>query len=269
MKLLKRANSENIFRFVRKLRFLDYLIILIAILAIVLLYKFFNPEEKWTKVVVLSQNVPSFQANALKIGDTETDPSGKKIAEIADINIFDIPSTPVSDKYVFLTINILTKVNSRSKELEYKNRIIKIGSKLEFSFNQGKIDGIISDLGEEIQKEVSETKVLTLKLYDEWPWFADSLKIGEGETDETGKKIIEIIDKEVQPAEMTVVTQNGETLLRTNPRKVDITLKVKVKIRKVKNELIFRKNTTILIGKYFSFTIGNTRVKDAPIINIE
>lgn len=268
MRVVKKPLEKSL-HFIKKLKFLDYVIIVSLLLGAIILYKFLNPPEKWTEVVVLTQNIPIFRAYSLKVGDIEKNPSGKKTAEITTLEVYDTPTTPTSNKDVFLTINLLTQVNPRSGELEYKNKIIKVGLPVELNFNVGKVNGIISSLGDSRQKETTVTKILTLKLYDEWPWFAEGLKVGEGEVDENGQKIAEIIGKESHPAEMTVVTENGDTLLRTNPRKVDITLKVKVKAKKIKDEFLFRKDTRLLVGESFAFNAGNSRIRGALVEKLE
>lgn len=255
-----------------KLKFVDYLIILALILGAVLLFKFLNPEKKWIKITVFSPAVSIFQATALHPGDFEKDPSGKQIAEIITLTTYDLPSDPKGGliaKNLFLKAKILAKINPRSGEFEYKNRVIKIGSPTEFFFNSATLKGIVVDFEGAQPEKAPETRILTLKLYDQWPWFGENLRVGAGEIDERGQSTLEIIEKEVTPAIMTVVTASGETLLRTDPRKVDITLKVKVQVQSFKNELFFQKNTPIKIGEQISFDADKTWVENALITAIK
>ncbi len=255
--------------FVKKLRPLDYLIIIVVILAGVILFKFFNPQEQWTDISVLTQNVTIYQANSLQKGDIEKSPTGEKIAQLLDIDIFDTPDNPISNKDLFIRAKILAKVNNRSGDLEYKNKIIKIGSPIELRFNSGIIQGKILEMKNIGSQAATQTKIITAKLYDQWPWFAESLKAGDGEVNQNGEKIVELLEKEVKPAEITVTTAGGETLLRTDPRKTDLTLKVKMQVRAFENEWIFQKNKRLIAGETVSFNIGQTKVKNALIANIE
>lgn len=256
-------------RFLRRLRFLDYLIIIIVILAGVILYKFFNPEEKWVNAAVAANEMPFFHAQSFAVSNIERDPNGKRIAEITDVQVFDTPKTVVANKDVFLRLKLLVRVNPRSGELEYKNKIIKVGSPIQLRFNTGQINGKVAELNEKGQEEKLETKILILVLYEQWPWLADSIKVSDGKKDESRKKIIEIVAKEVKPAEVTVRTDSGQTFIRTDPRKVDITLKVKIQVQKFGDELIFRQDERIAIGELISFNTDKTIVKDALIESIE
>lgn len=250
---------------------LDYLIVIAIILFGLILFKFLNPNEQWVNVTVNSNNNPFFVANSLKAGDLEKTSSGKKIAEITSVQIFNSPQTAgstASQDDVFLNAKILVKINSRSGEYEYKNKIIKVGTQIDFSFNSGQMTGKIVTLGGQKKQDKTDMTV-TLKMYDQWPWFADNLKIGEGEADGTGQKIFEVISKDVVPAAMTTVTSGGETRLTTNPRKVDITIRAIIKVQKVGDDLIFKGDQRIIKGDAFSFNVGSTIIRDALIENIE
>jgi hypothetical protein len=261
--------ENKIKTFLARLRFLDYLIILIVLLFGIIFFRFFNPDERWINAAVVANNIPFFQVNAFHVDDIEKDPSGEKIAEIAGIQIYDTPKSLVANKDVFIRLKLLVRVNPRSGELEYKNKIIKIGSPIELRFNTGRINGKLAELSEKDQEEKLETKTLSLVLYEQWPWLADSIKVGDGEKYGSGQKIIEILSKEIRSAEVTVTTAGGETLKRIDPRKVDITLKVRIQAVRFGDQLIFRQDERVIIGELISFNAGNTRVKEALIEKIE
>lgn len=255
----------------RKLEPLDYLIVIVVFLFGVVLFKFLNPNEQWIDVAVNSNGVPFFQANSLKIGDIEQSSSGKKIAEITNIQIYNAllaTGSKAAQNDVFLNAKILVHVNSRTGEYEYKNKIIKVGAQIDFSFSSAQISGKVYALGNKKNEEKID-KILTLKMYSQWPWYADTLQIGESETDGTGQKIAELVSKEVVPAQITTTTSGGETRLGTDPQKVDLTLKIKIKIRKIGEDLIYKRDNKIIKGDLFSFNAGNAQVKDALIENIE
>ncbi len=254
-----------------RLKLLDYLIIIAILLFGLILFKFLYPNEQWINVAVNSNNNPFFVANSLKVGDFEKTSSGKKIAEVTKVQIFrsfQTADSKIAQKDIFLNAKILVKINSRSGEFEYKNKIIKVGTPIDFSFNSGQMTGKIVTLGG--QKQEGRTDViLTLKMYSEWPWFADDLKIGDGETDGTGQRVLELISKDVAPAQMTTVGSGGETHLTTDPRKVDIIIRAKIKVQKIGEDLIFKGDQRIVKGDLFSSNAGNTLIKDALIESIE
>lgn len=257
---------------IKKLTVVDYLIIILILLAGIIAYKFFNPEEKWIYLSVVADNVPFFQAQSLRVGDFEKDPAGRQIAQITDLNIFtNSKSVSTTDKDLLIRTKSLAKINPRSGEYEYKNKIVKIGSPIDFRFSTGQISGKISNFAVEESNLNSQkmTKILSVKAYGQWPWIADGLKIGNGEKDESDQNIIELVSKEVEPAQITVVNANGQTLLQNDPTKVDLSLKLKVIAREQANEFIFRQDEKIAIGVQLSFYIGNVWIKNAFITSIE
>lgn len=256
-------------RVLRKLKLLDYLIVLVLLLFGVLLFKFFNPQEKWVTIAVAANDIPFYQVNSLQAGDIEKSSSGEEIAEIVSVQTYDTSKTLAASKDVFLWIKLFAKVNPRNGELEYKNKIIKIGSPIEFRFNTGFITGKVAEFEGSRSVTKKGQREIIIILYDQWPWLAESIKVGEGEKSEKGEQMLEILSKEAKPAEITVTTAGGETLKRIDPRKVDITLKVKVLVQAFENQLIFRQDEIIAVGEFISFNAGKTRVKDALIESIE
>lgn len=257
--------------FFHKLRILDYLILAIIILAGIILFRFINPEEKWITATISTTNIPLFQANALHVGDIEKDPNGKKIAEILDIQIFDAttPNSASSNKDVFVDVLLLARISPRSKEFQYKNKAIKIGTPIDLLFTSGFLSGKIADLEGDSQQKQLKIKIVTLQMYDQWPWLGEAIKIGEGTVEKNGEKISEIIEKVVRPAEVTTTTAEGQTLLQIDPRKVDIAIRMRVKVLEINDELIFRKDKAITIGETMSFDAGNTKIENAFIEKIE
>lgn len=261
----------KLFRFFRRLTKLDYLIIIFLLLSTVILFKFLNPQEKWITANIAVENASIFQADSLHKGDFELDTSGKRIAEITGLEIYDTISEPkqvTTNKNLFLRTKLLVGINSQG-DFVYKNKTIKVGVPIQMLFNSIYVTGTISDLEGVNQRINTENKVLILKMYNQWPWFADSLKVGDSFIDQNGVKFLELLEKDVRPAEITVTTSSGETLLRTDPRKVDIILKVRAQVQSSQNGLTFQKYTGLQIGRDISFNIGQSRINYALIIGIE
>lgn len=266
---------KQILNFLKKLTLIDYLIVIVLVAGILIAYQFLNPEEKWVNVTVIYPNAPIFQAYAVRLGDFEKDPSGKKIAEIDGIQVYDISNniTTVisnnSNKDLFIQGKILVKLNPRSKEYEFKNKNIKVGTQIELRFNSGLVNGTVADIEGVGLTSQNQTKIITLKMYSQWPWLADNIKIGDAEQNSQGQKTAEIISKDVVPAVITLDTISGDRLIKNDPQKVDITLKVRVLVNKIGDDLLFGRDKRVIVGELFSFSAGNTLISDANIIKIE
>ena len=81
--------------YLKKLHFFDYLIVLVLILGLLILYRFFNPEERWVYVEVMDDNVPVYQAISIKPTDFEVNPSGKRTAEIEEVRVLDLAAKAI------------------------------------------------------------------------------------------------------------------------------------------------------------------------------
>ncbi len=261
----------------RKLKLLDYLIIIIVILGGFILYKFLNPEEKWINVEVMDANIPVFRAYSVKEGDIEKSPTGETIAEVSDVITYsnlqssvNATNGPTSNKDIRVQLKLKTKINSRTGEYEYKNKIIKVGSPIELRLTNGQINGTISEIREDSSTEEKfEPIEVALKIYGQWPWYADSIKPGVMTNLENPQARVEILEKKVVPAEITVDDANGQKILTTDPQKVDITLRVKMLVQKFGNTIVFKKDQAIIIGEKVSFVSNGTKITEAYIVGVK
>lgn len=255
----------------KKLRFVDYLIIIILILAVVLFYRFIHKEQKVINVSAIAYSNVT-QANALHIGDYETDSSGKKIAVLKSFEAADNTppaGAPFANKILILNFDLLVDVSNRTHQVQYKNQALGAGSQIAFKLNSADINYVyISDIEGNSKKDLVQ-KVITVKIYNKYPWLADNIKVGDSLLDINGNKVLEVLSKEVNPAEIMNPSSTGESIATTNPLRVDITLKLMTRLQKVNNDYVFKGFYNVFIGKSIPLTIGKTQIDDAQVINIE
>lgn len=265
------AKQGKILSLLKKLRFVDYLIIIILLLALVLFYKFVHHEQKIINVSAISYANVS-QTNAIHIGDYETDSSGKKIAVVKSFEVVDNtppPGAPFANKILILNLDLLVDISSKTNQVQYKNQALGAGSQIEFKLNSADINfAYISDIEGSSKKDLIQ-KIITVQIYNKRPWLADSINVGDSQIGIGGKKVLEVISKEVEPAQITNTTSNGESVATTDPLRVDITLKLKVLLQKVNNDYIFKGFYNVFIGKPLSISVGKTTIDDAIVTNIE
>lgn len=254
-----------------KLKLLDWIIIITLILAAAVFYKFLHHDQKVIHVTAISYST-IFQTNTLRPGDFEVDSSGKKIAEVKNFESSDIPSipnTPLLNKLTVMNIDLLVDSNSRSDVLEYKNQPLTVGSQIDFSFNSVTFKTYITEVEGNSIKKTPEMKTLDVIIYNQWPWFADAINKGDFVKDATGKKTIVVLAKEVNPTQVVNTTATGEVMELIGSSKVDISLKLRVRLEDVNGSYIFRGYSNILVGKPISFSLGKTQINNALITNIE
>ncbi len=264
-------NFGRSLRFIKKLKFVDYLIIVIVLLAAVLFYKFIHHEQKWINTTAISY-ATVFQANSLRTGDYEVDSSGKKIAVINNFEIVDTPAlvgNPFLNKILVLNVAMLVDTSTKSDQIQYKNQPLAVGTQIDFNFSSTSLQTYISDMTGDTAPSKYLTKNLTVIIYNQWPWFADAINVGDSQTGADGKKTIEVISKEVNPTQVVNTTATGEVMELIGSSKVDIKLKLKTKLQKVNNYYIFEGYNNIFIGKPITFTLGKIQVNSAAVTNIE
>ncbi|HVT01089.1 MAG TPA: DUF4330 family protein [Patescibacteria group bacterium] len=252
----------------RKLGLLDYLILFVIILSVLIFSKFIHHKTTWINIDTIAYS-SVFQASSLHVGDIETEPSGKKIAEIKSIDIQDSPLTnntnTLFSKIVILHLKILTDYTNDGN-IQYKNQPLRVGSQVDFTFNSASMQTYISSINDSYEYTY---KTITLVLYNRWPWLADGVNIGDTKKDLNGFTIIKVIGKNTTPAEVLNTDSNGQSITSYDNSKTDITLKLRVRAQKVNGELVFQGYNNLTIGNQVSLDIGKTSLVNGYITNIE
>jgi len=263
---------QSFFRFLKKLKLVDYLIIIAVIGAALLFYKFVHKQQRLINTTAISY-ATVFQANSLHNGDYEVDSSGKKIAILKNFEVVDTPAlagNPFLNKILVLNIEMLVDTNSRSEQIQYKNQPLAVGSQINFDFNSATFQAYISEMEGETSLNKSEvTKTLTVIIYNQWPWFADSIHVGDYLTGSDGQKIIEVLSKDVNTTQVVSAISTGEVVDYTGSSKVDITLKLKTRLQNANGYYIYQGYNNIFVGKPMSFTLGNTQIANAQVTKID
>lgn len=256
-------------RFLRTLKLADYIILTLLALSVIVVYRFFHIQQAWVTVIVLYSGLPNYHADKLHVGDVEKNASGKKIAEIIRVQSYEILGTRTTRDMLF-EVKVLAEVNSKSGEHEFKNKPLKTGGIIELSLTRAQIQlGRIVEVGSSYYYKKVVPKIVTFRLYQQVPWLGEKISPGDASVASDGEKIIEVISKEVSPAEITTTTATGQTVKTTDPLKVDIILKARVNTRFFFGEPFIQRDAKIAIGEQLSFTVGKTSVNDAWIVDVE
>ncbi len=261
------ASKNKITFLLKKLKPFDYLLIIFLILGFAVLFRFLDQDKKWVMIKVIT-NSNVFEANSIKIGDYELDSSGKKIAVVENFNIIDIPNyqnTQFSNKLLILTINVLANTSRGSNQLKYKNLPLGVGSNVNLNLNSVILQAYLSEIEGQSKNKNKQSKILTIELYNQWPWLAERIKIGNYKAGINSDQNLEVISKQVKPTQV-LAAANSELL---SPDKVDITLLLKTDLEIVNDLYIFQNYNDISIGKEISFIIGDVQINKGIISNIE
>lgn len=264
--------------FLKKSTLFNLLIVLLILSSIGLAVKFLLKKEKWVTVELWgtagewwwqTEAPPYWIANAIQVGDVEYDASGRKIGEVLEIKKYE----DNEKKEFLLKVKLKVDINPKTGSLRYKNNNLEIGNPLIIKPAKKSITGSVVWIeGVEDEREKKDLNI-TLKLYSAYPWMAEVINVGDKMTDENGEVIAEILNKKVELAEMTVVTDWGEVLARRDPLKRDITLKVRIKVVKAVNQWFFAKTQEVKVANPLRLGMPNYNIDrtvvDNRIISLE
>lgn len=257
MKSIKKAC-----KFIKKFDIFTLLVIFLILAFLAVGVKFLTRKDQWVTVELWGSGgewwwntgaPPYWVANAINAGDVEKDAGGKKIAEILEIKKYE----DYERKKFSVKAKLKVSRNPKTGKIKYKSLDLAVGSPLTINLDSKTISGNITFI--EGMKDEREKKdlMVTLKLYDTYSWRAEAIKVGDKSSNENGEVYAEVLEKKVDFAEMTVVTDRGEVFARQNPLKRDITLKLQIKAVKNSNQYFFSNTFEIKIGNRLFVVMPN------------
>lgn len=193
--------------------------------------------------------VPLEVAKSIKVGDTMKSYSGKEKARITGFT-----TSPAQGPSKNMLLQVAIETRAIGNDLYFFDQIIKVGSPLHIIIDEVDLQGTITGINPSAKKVVEKT--VKVKLQSVAPWFADNIHVGDKEINSEKRVMAEIIDKEVTPAEMVVVTQGGDVYKRENPINKDVLLTIKIWGEKVDNDILFHNNEVKINGVLYLET-GN------------
>ena len=213
---------------------------------------------------------PYWIADKIQTGDVQYDNLGQK-----NFQVLSVKSWGFQAKDVWVTASVKAQYKPSQKTYTYQYQPLEIGRPIEITINGTNVRGTITAIQgfSDTRKTYDVTvKARVMDSYSPYsattrgvdPWIADALEKGQVMKDTTGKIIAEILDKEVKPAEKTVITSDGRVLLSEDPLKKDVYLTVRLHVTKNNDTYLFLENVPVKIG--FSFPLYMERLLVHPNI---
>lgn len=206
-------------------------------------------------VLYSDHNPPLWYAYTLKKGSTEKDSIGRIQSEIINVQMY--PLEP-GNKAVFVNLRLNAVYNKSKQQYSYKGKPLLIGSGLRVELQNHLIEGVITDIANQSIPREEKTIILKAKVIDTNPvygetegvsqYIADAININDSVVDYQNNKILTIIDKKVVPSERYTFNSAGGILLNTDPKRVDVYLTLKTKVRHILNEDYFMGLIRIRVG---------------------
>lgn len=159
-------------------------------------------------------------------GSLELDPTGDKLVEVLEVQKFEAGDR----KMLWMKARLKVAADKKSKQYRFRREPLQVGSLIYIAPNNVRIFCnvmFIDGVGE--PGKISE-KLVTVKAYNQFPWKAEALKIGEKMLDDNGNPMAEIVERNIiQPRDQVLaVNDKGIVVEQNNPERVDVTVKVKM-----------------------------------------
>lgn len=271
-KAIRKLKPEYIF---------DLLVIFSILFSLFIFLQYFGKKETWVVATIKvipekwywgDQSPPNWYALSVKKGDRELDGSGKTLAEITNVEAFDTGGT---SKMLYLKTKLAVSYQQKSQKYIYKNKPLELNAPIELSVNNTNIMGVIVQLNNHPQTEISKYLLVSLLIYDKPPWYADA--IHEKDKFSLDSDILaEVLTKEAFLHQRTLdklgfVPYNTVLPIVLDPLSRDIKMKVRIKVRKEgERDWIFRTDQLVKIGNLLNIPLdNNVNLFGAHILAIE
>lgn len=269
-------------RLFKKIGVFELLIGFLILLVLVFIMIQARSKKEWIKAEIKISSSAWWQAyftsppfwlgESVKIGDSEFDSGGKKIAEVLDVKIYELSLInefeATTRKDFYLTLNLQVDRSKRTGKIKFKNQPLEIGSSIELHLTNTYIPGLIVNIeGVDEEKEMAELVVEGIWL-NVFPWSAEAIPIGGEMKDGMDNVVAKILDKQIYLSDIFVTTDDGRVLLRKDPLKRDVVIKAKILVKKQGENFYFREDQKVKIGENLFFHFPGVDVKWVSIKKI-
>ncbi len=212
------------------------LVFVLLILSFALFYFLYNRQRSQSDVYIsiIAQrpsnpgisSLPFWMADSIYVGDKEINPFNQKIAEVVDIDQYEVSVYGVG-KIVTLTLKI-NATKDRSGTLIYKNKPLLIGGNIDLKLSKVQLSGVINYIGNNPPHYKSKNLKIIVKTKNAEPWIADGIKIGDRIVNSKGEEIVRVINKTVTNAQIRSVRADGQAVTTYDTTKRDLTLELQI-----------------------------------------
>lgn len=207
---------------------------------------------------------PHWLADAVTPGAVEYSVGGKKLAEVLETKKYqeDI------NKILWAKVRLLVTPDKTRGGWRFQQMPLTIGSTLSINPNNVKLTGSVIAIEGVGRSGEYKNLLVTVKLYDRFPWYADAIKVGLQTVDDQGNSTVRVLEKKVDLAETSAYTSDGRVLSRLNPLKRDITLNLKIQAVEREELLYYNQIQSVKIGNRLWIQTPRLNLSEAYILDI-
>lgn len=265
---------QKINHFKRKLNFFDYIIIFLLFVVIAFFaYSRLQRNSTLVNVRVSIENLdwwyqgipPSYWYLAdLKKGEALTNSFGKKIAEVVNVDNYDLGGY---SRAIYVDLKMEVDFDKKKNQYLYEFKPLVTGSSLVMNFANQQLRGIVISVGEEEIEYFYKT--IKVEVRDVEPSLADKVLVGVKSYDTNGEVIAEILDaKKTLTSYYTFSDIRAKKIEVVDPEFRDLEIVLKVKsFRELDREFYINK-AVLKIGAKIWFQFEDFALEDTKIIEI-
>lgn len=200
---------------------------------------------------------PYWLADPIQNGSIEYDPQGNKLVEVLEVRKFEVGDR----KRLWLKVRLKVTPTGKSAQYRFRREPLQIGKVIQVNPNNVNVNAnVISIEGIGKPGEVVE-KIITLKMDDLYNWHAEAMSIGSKMVDNNGEILAEIIDYQREDAKKFVNDYLGVGIIASDPRRSDVTLKLKVKAKRYEGIDYFAEFQPLKVGFFILFPLDKVNVE--------
>lgn len=207
---------------------------------------------------------PHWLADAVTPGAVEYSVGGKKLAEVLETKKYQEDV----NKILWAKVKLLVTPDKARGGWRFQQMPLTIGSTLNINPNSIKLTGSVIAIEGVGRSGEYKNLLATVKLYDRYPWYAETVNIGLQAIDDQGNATARVVDKKIELAETSAHTSDGRVLARRNPLKRDITLSLEIQAVEREGLLYYNQIQAIKIGNQLWIQTPRLNLSGAYILDI-
>jgi hypothetical protein len=253
-----RRHFAKIKRLRKRIRVFELVFGLLVLMVLGVVMILTRSQKEWVKIEMKissstwwqSSSPPYWLGESVSVGDVELDNRGEKIAEVLSVKEYEqsVETEKTTRKDFYLTLNLQVAKDRQSGKLKYKNQPLEIGAPLELHLNNTYVSGLVVSV-KGVTKSAERKVIIEGVWLNTFPWTAEAIPIGGEMKNGMGQTIAKILDKKIDLADMAINTADGRVLVRKNPLKRDVWIKVLLTVKEQGENLYFREDQVIKIGR--------------------
>lgn len=210
----------------------------------------------------------------LKKGVMESNLLGEPTAEIQSVTYYPWFDQPTSQYNAFMNVKLRVSGGGKQNSYQYNRSTLSVGSAVDFEFPTVSLSGTVIELSNSPLKNDYQEKIVVLSKSYALDWEYEDIKMGDKYFD--GEDVVfEIVDKSAVDEYSSILNfdqvYTGSAVSATSFPQIRkrITIKAKIKVKKINGYYVFGEEQVVATGKEFLLALPSVILDNYRIISIQ